>query len=128
VAATTHSGIVEMLRTFMSKAELFTDATKRNALRRASGLPLLNIRDEIEKEQNALNWKDFADACQQHKAVRDQIAVRIKADLAAKGFACLSHGGQILLATKVTKEFHEFLRGIGVKIPTVKGTRYGSIS
>ncbi len=112
----------------MTKSELFTAATKRNTLRREAKLPLLNIRDEIEKAQNVLDWKDFADVCQQHKAVRDRIALRIKAELAARGCDCLSHGGRFLLAFKVDKDFHDYLRGIGVKIPKVKGIRYGSAS
>ncbi len=109
----------------MGKSELFTKATKRNALRRESGLPLLDIRAVIANDQNVLDWKGFADVCQQHKAVRDRIALRIKAELATKGCDCLSYGGRILLATKVEIEFHDFLRGIGVKIPTVNGARYG---
>ncbi len=113
----------------MTKSELFTAATKRNTLRREAKLPLLNIRDEIEKAQNVLDWKDFADICQQHNAVRDRIAARIRAELAARGRDCLSYGGRILLATKVEIEFRAFLRGIGVKIPKVMtGTRYGSAS
>ena len=110
------------------RSELFTAATKRNALRRESNLPLIDIRDEIEKSQNVLDWKNFADVCQQHEAVRNQIEARIKAELAFKGFDCLSYGGRMLLAFKVEKEFHDFLRGIGVKIPTVTGTRYGANS
>ncbi len=103
--------------------------TERNALRRQSGLPLLNMRHEIEKSQNVLDWKAFADICEQHKAVRDRIAARIKAELAVEGCDCLSSGGRIMLGIKVEKEFHGVLRGIGVKIPTVTGaTRYGSNS
>jgi hypothetical protein len=113
-------------QTNMGKAELFTEATKRNALRRESGLPLLNIPDEIERAQNLLEWKKFRKICAQHKAVRDQIAARIKSELAAKGFDCLSHGERMLLGAKVEIEFHDFLHGIGVKIPSVNGTRYGS--
>jgi hypothetical protein len=108
-----------------SRADLFTAATKRNALRREAGLPLLIIRDEIEKQQNVLDWKNFADICQQNEAVRDRIEARIRAELALKGFDCLSSGGRMMLNIKVQKEFHRVLRGIGVKIPTVKGTHYG---
>lgn len=114
--------------TVSNKAALFTGIAKRNALRRASGLPLLNIRDEIERAQSVLDWKKFREICAQQKAVRDQIAARIKSELAANGFDCLSHGGRMLLGAKVEIEFQDFLRGIGVKIPRVNGTRYGSAS
>lgn len=109
----------------MSKADLFTEATKRNLLRRDAGLPLLNIREEMAKAQNALDWKHFAEICAQHAAVRDRIAARMKAELAANGFDCLSYGGRFALNAKVEAEFRDYLRGIGVKIPTVKATRYG---
>ena len=108
-----------------TKAHLFHEVSKRNELRRTSGLPLLNMRDEIEKQQNVLDWKNFADICQQNQAVRDRIETRIRAELAVEGFDCLSSGGRMMLNIKVQKEFHGVLRGIGVKIPTAKGTHYG---
>lgn len=110
----------------MSKADLFLQTTKRNALRREAGLPLLNVRDEIEKAQNALDWKNFAEICAQHKPVRDRIAARMKAEFAVNGFDCLSYGGRFALNAMVQAEFLDYLRGIGgVKIPTVTGVRYG---
>lgn len=113
----------------MGKAELFTESTNRNALRRASGLPLLNIRDEIERQQNALDWKRFVEIRNQHRSVRDQIiAARVKLELRQKGFDCLSHGGRLLLGAKVEAEFLGYLRGLGVKIPKATGTRYGARS
>ncbi|MCW2286137.1 hypothetical protein M2323_003974 [Rhodoblastus acidophilus] len=113
----------------MGKAELFTEITNRNALRREAGLPLLNIRDEIESQQNAFDWKTFIEIRDQHRAVRDEITARVRLALAAeKGFDCLSHGGRLLLGAKVEAEFLGYLRGLGVKIPKSSGTRYGSRS
>jgi hypothetical protein len=116
---------VETRIKFMSKADLFTEATKKNALRREAKLPLLNMRDEIEKAQSVLEWKHFAEICAQHAAVRDRLAARMKAELAANGFDCLSFGGRFALNAKVEAEFRDYLRGIGVKIPTMNGIRYG---
>lgn len=109
----------------MSKAELFTEATKRNALRREAGLPPLNIREEMQKAQDVLDWKNFDEIRAQHKELRDRIAARMKTELAKEGVDCLSFGGRFALNAKVEAEFLDYLRGIGVKIPTVKGVRYG---
>lgn len=108
------------------KSQIFTKTTKRNALRRESGLPPLDIRAEISKEQNVIDLKKFAIICEQHQNIRDQIETRIKAELAMKGFSCLSFGGRLLLKTKVESEFHAFLQGLGVKIPKTIGTPYGN--
>ena len=109
----------------MSKADLFTEVTKRNAIRREAGLPLLNIRDEMAKAQSVLDWQNFAEICAQHAAIRSRIAARLKAELLANGYDCLSYGGRFALNAKVEAEFRACLRGIGVKIGENIGTRYG---
>ncbi len=55
----------------IDRAQVLTTVLKRNALRREAMLPLLPVKETVEREVRAAEWRAF---CEQHaKAVWDQI-------------------------------------------------------
>ena len=57
----------------MDKAAIFTDLTRRNALRKANGLPLLDVHAEYPYEIFVARQRAYRVACDAHADERDAI-------------------------------------------------------
>lgn len=82
------------------KAELFEIACERNAIRRAAGLPLLDIRAAMNEEANGRAWAAYSGACEEFASIYRQIQQETLSELRSRfgdGFG-LSAGGQRAVA------------------------------
>lgn len=112
----------------MSKADLFKTATDKNALRRESGLPLLNIRAEMDKEANRLVAIGFAEASSNHAPAYAAIYEQIRGELFDEHGTDfhLSSGGQQAIRVRAATRFKDYLFGRGVRAPEEQTITYGS--
>lgn len=109
------------------KSELFLEATQKNALRKEAGLPLLDIRQEIEKLKGEDYFKLYADLSQTHAATYARIRADVLAAMRAeKGPTFgLSTGGRWAVDAVAARQFRDFLTGLGYPPPTTGVTAYG---
>jgi|HigsolmetaGSP11D_1036233.scaffolds.fasta_scaffold00147_19 hypothetical protein len=102
----------------MRKSELFTELTKRNALRREAQLPLLDLRRELQKQEIIEAWKEYYTIQEAYEEKRKSILDRISREYAVKyGVAPDSAGGHWIVLAKAEREFEAYLETIGYKKP-----------
>jgi hypothetical protein len=102
------------------KAAIFTGITKRNALRKENGLPLLNIRAEFAHEVALADENDFRAFADQHGDEREMIQQQVKADLSVQQGKEFGHtmGGRWAINQETNKRFHAHLREVyGYELP-----------
>lgn len=104
-----------------TRGEIFTEITNRNALRKESSLPLLDVRAEYEKGLDINDCERFRQICEANAEMQQRVRARICAEMGDPQ----SFGGIMALNIKVEREFHDYLRSIGVTIPAVAATKYG---
>ena len=110
------------------RAQIFTELTKRNALRREAGLPLLNLREELEYQVTLDLWRAWVAVCEAHDGLRNEIRERILAEYLAEGRTMQSAGGRWLVETRTEAEFFSELarRGhVRPKTPSRHPVTYG---
>lgn len=64
----------------MDKAAIFAKITQRNALRRAHGLPSLDISSEFEHQVAVAAQRDYRALCDKHADAREAIRQEVLAD------------------------------------------------
>jgi hypothetical protein len=57
----------------MDKAAIFADVTRRNALRKANGLPLLDVPAEYAHEVSLSYQREYQEVCNSHADEREAI-------------------------------------------------------
>jgi hypothetical protein len=95
----------------MDKGTIFHDITRRNALRRAHGLPLLNIRDEYAREVAVAGQRDYQARCDEHAADREAIRQEVLAELRTQHGADFGQtmGGRWAVGALTQKRFAAFI-------------------
>ncbi len=68
----------------MDKAAIFADVTRRNALRKAIGLPLLDVHNEYAHQVAIAAQQDFRVVCDEHAGEREAIRQQVLAELRAQ--------------------------------------------
>ena len=109
------------------KEELFRIACERNAVRRAAGLPLLDIRAAMAEEANRRAWEAYAAACREQQSEYARIQQNTFSELRRRfgeGFG-LSAGGQRAINVIAAKQFEQYLASVGIQRPAVVGIGYG---
>jgi hypothetical protein len=104
----------------IDKAALFTGLTKRNALRKAAGLPLLNLRDELAHEVALAVENEFTAFAEEHGDERLMIREQVMADLREQHGADFGHtmGGRWAINHETNKRFREHLLHVyGLQTP-----------
>jgi hypothetical protein len=99
------------------RAQIFTELTKRNALRREAGLPLLKLRAEVEHEVALERWREWEAVCEAHADLRAEISERIRAEYRAKGRTLQSASGRALLDLKTEAAFVDEMAKRGHRRP-----------
>jgi hypothetical protein len=113
-----------------TKAAIFTDLTKRNALRRAAGVPALNFKVEYAHALAVAEWQRYQDICASNDALFRQIRTAVAEQLLrekGRDYAA-STGGCWLIDAKARKQFEQALAAIGVvkpPVPARNGVVYG---
>jgi hypothetical protein len=70
----------------MDKAAIFTELTRRNALRREAGLPLLDVRQEFDHGVAKARWEEYQVVCDAHaegvfdRSLEADLPDRLRAD------------------------------------------------
>lgn len=66
----------------MDRAAIFADVTRRSALRKANGLPLLDVRAEYAHQVAIAGQREYHAACDDHaderEAIRQQVLVEFQ--------------------------------------------------
>jgi hypothetical protein len=108
---------------------LFTEITKRNALRRQAKLPLLNVRAEMERGLNVEAWRQYHQRWDEHaeryRAIVDSVLAEGRAER-GPDFG-RSWSGRLLVDFKSRKIFERYLAQLGINTPELMGgVQYGS--
>ena len=114
----------------MDKAAIFTELTRRNALRREAGLPLLDLREEFDHEVAVARWDEYQAVCDAHADLRAEIQAQVIEELQRSTGRDhrLSVGGRWLIAARTRERFEEAMAREGhprPSIPTRNLTIYG---
>jgi hypothetical protein len=115
----------------MDKAAIFTEITRRNALRREAGLPLLDVHQEFAHGVAVARWREYQAACDAHADLRAAIEAEVVEELRRKTGRDhrLSVGGRWLIAARTRERFEEAMAREGhprPSIPTRNLTIYGA--
>jgi hypothetical protein len=91
----------------MDRAAIFAETTRRNALRRASGLPLLNIRVEFEHQVALAELQQYRAACDLYAEEKATIRQQVLAEFREKHGADFGHsmGGRWAVGEATRKRF-----------------------
>ena len=91
----------------MDKAAIFTDLTCRNALRKAHGLPLLDIRAEYAHQIWIAKQRDYRAICDEHADEREAIRRQVLAEYRARPGADFGSGmgGRLVVGLRTNKRF-----------------------
>jgi hypothetical protein len=101
----------------VDRAEIFSDLTKRNAIRRAAKLPPIDVRAEFDHAVAVAEWRE---ACNRHVADIRRIKNEVIAELRSSRGQDFGHsvGGHWLINHAVTQRFIALLAAEGVRRPT----------
>jgi hypothetical protein len=94
-------------RRSMDKAAILTDLTRRNALRKANGLPLLDLRTEYAHQAWIGRREEYRAACGEHADEREAIRRQVLAEYRAKFGADFPNttGGHWAVGLRTSKRF-----------------------
>jgi hypothetical protein len=95
----------------MDKAAIFTAIVRRNALRRANGLPTIDVRAEYARQVALAIQQDYHARCEKHAAEREVIRLEALAELRAKHGTNFGHtmGGRWAIGELTRKRFKAFM-------------------
>jgi hypothetical protein len=95
----------------MDKAAIFTDLTRRNALRKANGLPLLDLRTEYAHQMWLARRQEYCTACEEHADEREAIRCQVLAEFRAKYGADFpgTSGGHWAVGLRTSKRFAAYM-------------------
>jgi hypothetical protein len=110
------------------KSELFRMITERNALRRHAGLPLLDVREEIQKEAHRFGLIAYQAAQRKHMGDYLRIRAQVLHELRLKHGVEFGNsvGGQWAVAHRARLRFEEFLLARGIEKPHINEIVCGS--
>ena len=95
----------------MDRAVIFTELTKRNALRKAAKLPLLDLRAELALAVERGAYRDYAEQCEKYEDDRRRITEDVLTELRAtrgQDFPS-SMGGRLMVEGLSDQRFQAFL-------------------
>jgi hypothetical protein len=108
----------------MDKAAIFTDLTRRNALRKAHGLPLLDLRTEYVHQVWIGRREEYWTACDEHADEREAIRRQVLAEYRERygpNFPSTT-GGHWAVGLRTSKRFAAFMElEYGVSPPRWSG-------
>ena len=115
----------------LNKAAIFTEITRRNALRREAGLPLLDVRAEFDHGVALARWEEYQAVCDAHADLRAEIQAEVIEELRRSTGRDhrLSVGGRWAIAARTQQRFEAALARKGhprPPIPTRNLTIYGA--
>jgi hypothetical protein len=110
------------------KAELFRRATEKNRLRRGAALPLLAIREEMEREASRLAAIAYVEECEKYQHVYNALYEKARSELRVEHGRDLhlSSGGQVAIRHRAYSMFRDFLAAQGIVEPRLKGVTVGA--
>lgn len=95
----------------MDRAAIFHEIVQRNALRKANGLPLLDVRAEYAHQVALANEREYQELCGRHAAEREMIRQQVLDGLRAKHGSTFGQtmGGNWLIGTLTYKRFTAYM-------------------
>ncbi len=95
----------------MDKSAIFSELTKRNALRQAHGLPSLDVRAEYDHAVAAAAEGDFQALCDAHAADREAIREEVLAEYRERFGPAFGYtmGGRWAVGEMARKRFAAFM-------------------
>ncbi len=115
----------------LDEAAIFTSLTRRNALRREAGLPLLDVRAEFDHGVALARWEEYQAACDAQADLRATIQAEVVEELRRRTRRDhrLSAGGRWLISHLTRERFEAAMARMGhprPPIPTRNLTIYGA--
>jgi hypothetical protein len=95
----------------MDKAAIFTDLIRRNALRKANALPLLDLRTEYTHQVWIGRREEYWAACDDHADEREAIRHQVLAEFRAEKGANFpsTTGGHWMVGLRTSKRFAAYM-------------------
>ncbi len=114
----------------MDKTAIFAELTRRNALRREAGLPLLDVRREFDDAVAIARWDEYQAVCDAQADLRAAIQAEVVEELRRETGRDhrLSVGGRWLIAARTRERFEAAMARMGFRRPPLPGknlTIYG---
>ena len=114
----------------LDRAAIFTGLTRRTALRREAGLPLLDVRREFDHAVALARWDEYRAVCDAPADLRAAIEAEVVEELRRKTGRDhrLSVGGRWLIAARTRQRFEAAMARMGFHRPPLPGknlTIYG---
>ena len=105
----------------MDRAAIFTEITKRNALRRKAQLPLLDVRAEMAHAVSLAALKEYREFCDQHRDKLEQFRTEVLAEMRERNPNFFGHslGGRLAVGFKARRRFEAWIEeNFGMVKPT----------
>ena len=95
----------------MDRSAIFSETTRRNALRRSHGLPLLDVRAEYDHAVAVAAERDYQGLCDEHADEREVIRQQVLAEYRERFGPNFGHsmGGRWAVGEMTRKRFAAFM-------------------
>jgi len=101
----------------VDRANIFTEITRQNALRRQSGLPVYDVRREFERRKAMEEWRQYREHRITHQDLFEDVQRKV---LAERGIEDLKYAGtftRMWVGNETTKRFEAELARRGIFKP-----------
>lgn len=101
----------------MDKGAIFSDLTRRNALRQANGLPTIDLHAEFRHEVAVAGEREFRALCARHADEREIVRSDV---VASRDVAAMTMAERWEMRREVTRRFEaRVARRYGVRLPEI---------
>lgn len=104
-------------RRSMDRAAIFTEITRLNALRRESGLPLYNVRQEFDRLVAREEWRAYREYRLTFSGLYEQVRNEVLQERGIADLKTMSSFARMGIGAEVTRRFDAELSKMGINKP-----------
>jgi hypothetical protein len=101
----------------MDRAAIFTKITRLNALRRESGLPLYNVRQEFDRLVAREEWRAYREYRLTFSGLYEQVRNEVLQERGIADLKTMSSFARMGIGAEVTRRFDAELSKMGINKP-----------
>jgi hypothetical protein len=101
----------------MDRAAIFTEITRLNALRRESGLPLYNVRQEFDRLVAREEWRAYREYRLTFSGLYEQVRNEVLQERGIADLKTMSSFARMGIGAEVTRRFDAELSKMGINKP-----------
>ncbi len=104
-------------RRSMDRAAIFTEITRLNALRRESGLPLYDVRQEFDRLVAREEWREYSEYRLTFSGLYEQVRNEVLQERGIADLKTMSSFARMGIGAEVTRRFDAELSKMGINKP-----------